>query len=645
MPRQSDVRIEIEHHFENTFHTTYAVERYSEYAQQVQRQMNVQLESRDINVQVVTNPGPPKGFSPFWSCQGWFTSTKGEKVRYPRLGAFEVFAEISKDFAPKSGLPPRMQLWSKLCSHRWPDPTRLAEKLAELLSSGRENEDVSEEVRALNNRWTHPEVPEKPKVIPHAPMFFGLTPRGGTPTPVERRIPGEKRSANSSPRPSSAFATMGGSSLMVSPGKIRPSSAKQMRSLQDHEPASEPATPKETPQKSPDVPAFGGFEERFEDDQDNPPSFRDSGAAAPASAPEKQPEKEKDAYYDEFEDNTTVAGPNDEGDPPESAPVPASPAPASPRKKEYVEDLAQRLLQKHGSSAKPAELLRRPMQPFDPEEPLDETVFKTKLYHLGVFSEPFGGFSFAGLFLEIAAGTPPTARLGDLIEHLKPFFPSDAAQADKDTTSSTIPTSVSFSPETTKVTLPAAEAEEDKSDYGSDFEEDQSPKSAAPGAAPAPAEFEEEGEEIEIPLDDSTEQPLSRPAPAPEDDRVGAVKHYSTDDFEDVSEEALPAPSAPAPVRPAVPAAAPPAGPPVLVEENSDMDPDYNEEFEVQSDDGEIAASPVPVELEDPAESISEDEVFADPVREGTRMHDYAENFDSFSDGISEVNEDEDMLQ
>ena len=54
-----------------------------------------------------------------------------------------------------------------------------------------------------------------------------------------------------------------------------------------------------------------GFRTVSEDDQDNPPSFRDSGAAAPASAPEKRPEKEKDAYYDEFEDSTTVAGPND----------------------------------------------------------------------------------------------------------------------------------------------------------------------------------------------------------------------------------------------------------------------------------------------------------------------------------------------
>ena len=45
--------------------------------------------------------------------------------------------------------PPKKERIASRCSHRWPDPTRLAEKLAELLSSGRENEDVSEEVRAL----------------------------------------------------------------------------------------------------------------------------------------------------------------------------------------------------------------------------------------------------------------------------------------------------------------------------------------------------------------------------------------------------------------------------------------------------------------------------------------------------------------
>ena len=38
----------------------------------------------------------------------------GEKVRYPRLGSFEVFVVVQKDFAPNTKLPEIMQVWSKL---------------------------------------------------------------------------------------------------------------------------------------------------------------------------------------------------------------------------------------------------------------------------------------------------------------------------------------------------------------------------------------------------------------------------------------------------------------------------------------------------------------------------------------------------
>ena len=38
----------------------------------------------------------------------------GEKVRYPRLGSFEVFVVVQKDFAPNNKLPEIMQVWSKL---------------------------------------------------------------------------------------------------------------------------------------------------------------------------------------------------------------------------------------------------------------------------------------------------------------------------------------------------------------------------------------------------------------------------------------------------------------------------------------------------------------------------------------------------
>ena len=43
----------------------------------------------------------------------------GEKVRYPRLGSFEVFVVVQKDFAPNNKLPEIMQVWSKLHLGRW----------------------------------------------------------------------------------------------------------------------------------------------------------------------------------------------------------------------------------------------------------------------------------------------------------------------------------------------------------------------------------------------------------------------------------------------------------------------------------------------------------------------------------------------
>ena len=43
------------------------------------------------------------------------SAVAGEKVRYPRLGSFEVFVVVQPGFAPKtSGLPDVLQVWSKL---------------------------------------------------------------------------------------------------------------------------------------------------------------------------------------------------------------------------------------------------------------------------------------------------------------------------------------------------------------------------------------------------------------------------------------------------------------------------------------------------------------------------------------------------
>ncbi|OLQ07245.1 hypothetical protein AK812_SmicGene9348 [Symbiodinium microadriaticum] len=65
-----DVRIEIEHHDENSFHTTYKVERYTKYAKvdlqehastsrnlEVEAMMNVHLTNENISHRVVTMLG------------------------------------------------------------------------------------------------------------------------------------------------------------------------------------------------------------------------------------------------------------------------------------------------------------------------------------------------------------------------------------------------------------------------------------------------------------------------------------------------------------------------------------------------------------------------------------------------------------
>eukprot|EP00439_Symbiodinium_sp_Y106_P059660 s2262_g8.t1 len=242
-------RIEIEHHDENSFHTTYKVERYTKYAKDVEAMMNVHLTNENISHRICLasdpsipshasrNPGPPKGFAPFWNCRGWFTSIKGEKVRYPRLGSFEVTVLLSSGFAPPtSGLPDRLQVWSKLSSQRWPNPDTLAQKVARILAAGRDSDDVSGEVKQMHQRWTSTARSEKPKPIPHPPMFFGLTPRGGTPTPVERRTPGGDNQDSMSrscspPRPVSAFSTYGSTTIGASTASPpRPSSAQQLRS-------------------------------------------------------------------------------------------------------------------------------------------------------------------------------------------------------------------------------------------------------------------------------------------------------------------------------------------------------------------------------------------------------------------------------
>eukprot|EP00435_Cladocopium_sp_Y103_P070006 s491_g34.t1 len=97
---------------------------------------------------------------------------------------------------------------------------------------------------------------------------------------------------------------------------------------------------------------------------------------------------------------------------------------ATPSNKRHLKDLGNRLVQKYGSTAKPAELLKRPLQAWTPEALLDLSEFKSKLYRLGVFSDPYGAFNFEGLFGEMAEGSD-RASLQDVIDGLVEFFTDD----------------------------------------------------------------------------------------------------------------------------------------------------------------------------------------------------------------------------
>lgn len=730
-----------------------------EYAKEVERKLQRHMQEKDIPWELKTNPGPPKGCSPFWNCKGWFTTTEGEKVRYPRLGSFEVFVVVQPGFAPKtSGLPDVLQVWSKLQSRKWPDPERLASSVAELLSAAVDGQEVGEEIREIKGR-----VSQGPKVQPpltsiHPPMFFGLTPRGGTPTPVEVRVAGD-RSRSISPRPSSAFEHR---AIRAASPTRRPSSAQQIRSVDASLPASQQTSTADVQAARPPEPVKAlemPPEDRGGDSA--PPSFRPDGTTGTTAGNETTSMTQQtghDPWDDDFEDETTEShpqrtaasaatpaptvpvGPSALAVPPSSSPPSASPSSAgsaTPSNKRHLEDLAKRLVQKYGIAAKPTELLKRPGQPWTPEALLDLNEFKSKLYHLGVFSDPYGGFNFAGLFKEMAEHTD-RASLEDLIDGLQPFFEDDASVSaspvseevpagrqtpavddygedefedeepvavpaavpakvpapaavavpapmpaqppapsaasvsqPKDTSdygeedfedeesSAPAPAATPAQPAQPQAATPATQAQDITSDYGEDFESEEPPALPAASrpapaqppqpAKPAPKDFDSrmDSEDVSIALDEDERISVASPSRSASE-QGGGMKHYQTDDFDEVASEdeeeeeiAFSPPRPVSPPKPAAPAAMPPSGPPAMAMPPS-MPPEfgmvsmdqYDEPFEVQSD---------------MAESISDDgPIYADKVSEGSGQHDYAENFDNYSDGIEEVpevdSEGEDVL-
>ncbi|CAL1153215.1 unnamed protein product [Cladocopium goreaui] len=101
-------------------------------------------------------------------------------------------------------------------------------------------------------------------------------------------------------------------------------------------------------------------------------------------------------------------------------------APARGEVLRWIVERTECLKETYGIGANPADLLKRPFQPWTPEALLDVNEFKSKLYRLGVFSDLYGSFNFAGLFKEMAGHTD-RASLEDVINGLQPFFEDDVA--------------------------------------------------------------------------------------------------------------------------------------------------------------------------------------------------------------------------
>lgn len=155
------VAIEIEYHSEEgLFHINYDLKRYVETARRLEESLRSQLEASGVPHKVLVNPGPGEGWESFTfgakrkgSIQGWYARADNQlkRMRYPRLGAFEVSLCFPRGFP---GIPPklgkRLSVWSKLELHRWPDPEDLATRVAKLLAACKaQQDDVGSLLRRL----------------------------------------------------------------------------------------------------------------------------------------------------------------------------------------------------------------------------------------------------------------------------------------------------------------------------------------------------------------------------------------------------------------------------------------------------------------------------------------------------------------
>lgn len=315
------------------------------------------------------------------------------------------------------------------------------------------------------------------------------------------------------------------------------------------------------------------------DSDQEPPSFRPETPLESAGHPNPtSPTPPPGGYEDDFEEPAPaqpvpampwLAEP--EPDEPASAQADAAPEPepalpAEPQSDKNAEDLARRLLEKHGPSANLRALLRRPGQAFDESEGLDLESFKMKLYHLGVFS--FTPFDFAGLFEEVARreGSTSKASLGGLLSTLSEFWPTPQQESadPPQNTQVASPSPTPAAPTPAKQEAPLGEpapapatvkpqpAAEDRSDYGSDFEE-APPPGPEPSQPPAALEAEAKAPAVSA--------GVSQPAAAAKEERY----EYDSDYEEFLSQ---PAPAAAQPSEPA---------PAAKAEEKYEYDSDYEE--------------------------------------------------------------------
>lgn len=235
-----EVRVEIEcQDEENTFHTTYNVQKYPEYTRRLEHAIRSCFSQEGIRHCIVLNQNPPKGFIPYQNgnVKNWYVRPRQHqtKVRYPRLGSFEVLLRCPSGFA--RGVPEQLLVWSKLNTRRWPDPERLANDILRLLISGQQEEDVSELLQKLRVSCSPPLAGDSlalsstrlsatsPSRLHNPPMFFSMSARTRVPTPVEIRTPQQRHAESRDtsqppPRPMSA----------TSPSRqVRPSSGSRQR--------------------------------------------------------------------------------------------------------------------------------------------------------------------------------------------------------------------------------------------------------------------------------------------------------------------------------------------------------------------------------------------------------------------------------